>query len=432
MGNPVIQTPEHEDFLPHRKDSVISHDVTIPQNNAREVTAIIWRYEKQRCGHAALQLRTKMEEKVTHILSPATQFRYVSFWPDSEEIDNRVRPRLIDQNNRKGGKIGIFHRDYLVDLDRELSWQTQVNLSHRTKKLKDGTLIPFKNTEKQIVYHTQGVTNNIGNDTIYTEKWGLEADDFVSMPAFDINQMGLDMRQIVAWCIQHKNSELFCYDFVSNKNNCASIAWQALNAGGGEAYASLFGNIPNHWVYITPNDLRDYAKQIQEGIRISQNDYINVRQITMQKLSENAALWGAAKKGWQNLSELYGYNDWINESYVKWGIRGSNIKEIDRAIAEYHKYDWTGLTKAEELSNFTNKLRRLLKILHNINIHFTNNVNGKRDPAYLALAIQTVKVIDNLKHQSLKPWDTSNYFSSKKDDVVPPSRNLGQKILKRA
>jgi hypothetical protein len=421
MGNPVEQTPVHGDFLPHRKSSVISHEVKIPQNNAREVTAIIWRYEKERCGHAALQLRTKMEEKVTQILSPSSQFRYVSFWP----------ARLIDENNRKGGKIGIFHKDYLVDLERELSWQTQVNLSHRTKKLKDGTLTPFVHKGKQVAYQIDGQFIN-ANDIIYTEKWGLEADDFVSMPAFDINQMGLDMRQIVAWCIQHKNSELFCYDFVSNKNNCASIAWQALNAGGGEAYASLFGNIPNHWVYITPNDLRDYAKQIQEGIKISQNDYINVRQITVQKLSENVALMGAAKKGWQNLSELYGYNDWINESYVKWGIRGSNIKEIDRAIAEYHKYNWTGLTRAEELSNYTNKLRQLLKILHNINIHFKKNVNEKRDPAYLALAIQTVKVIDNLKHQSLKPWDTSNYFSEKTDDVVSPSRNLGQKILKRA
>ena len=89
------------------------------------------------------------------------------------------------------------------------------------------------------------------------------------------HRLGLDLNRIIASVNRFKAGDDFQYRYVSHSNNCAAIACRGLVAGGGAAFLRLGAA---NWVgrlcfppffgrlYLTPNTVLRYARQIERGI----------------------------------------------------------------------------------------------------------------------------------------------------------------------
>ena len=374
----------HDDHY-HRRGSIIAiTEPTIPQDTSWEATSVVWtnafgRGAFTHPGHAALCLRKA--KSLTPDFTEVEKFRWVSFMPEVGR-------------NPYGMRAGKFTTGYYHDIKFELG-RAEDRLQNREFAPRHGQVVvghDFYGYEK-------------GEETL-TEDWATVADKFVSMPAMDISKWGISLNRIVDWCATFWSSQACYYDFISNTNNCASVVWSALTAGGGKAFAEIHSNCPNHKVYITPSEFNDYCVRVREGILKVNQAAEYVCTTYNDKSTSSRDIMSAAPIGW-NETDLYKLADWKRESAVSFKARGLILRRIDEALLNYHKYTWD--------ANYNEKLLELLNIIIALRDHFLASKSGKRDAALCALAKQVFKVQSDMGAECLRSWCLGDFY----DQVSP-------------
>ena len=438
----------------HRRDSLVPmEEIQIPQNYAQEVTACVWGGGVNG-KHASLQLRRNKKEnakdlqnKIRTNSDDLKSYRYISFWPANSEV---VHP--------DSSRNGMFVRSYIDDTIREMNPQTNFNLAAREKVIvhtdenekysyseaKSQNPTPYRPKPTQKVLHYTDTpeqdVEKFRNMTqspeaeFWEENWVTVADKFTSMQAsneLDLRAggfLGLDMNRMVDFCLDHKNSQHFVYEYVSRRNNCCSVAWRALDAGGGAAFCSLSGqSVPKHYIYITPNDFHTYCERVANGLNLANNSIKSViRSLDGNKKNITDEMRQRARIGFTNTHELYSARAFYDDSYIRWRIRGLILKRIDDALEEYHRKNWNN---PEEYSD---KLKYLLRVFKELEAHFRVE-STVRDASLIALAHQAVNVANNLIKYAQQPWEMRSYYPQHKEVLVIQGRDNvdGKKVIKK-
>lgn len=364
----------------HRRGSIVAiTEPLIPQTLPWEVTSIVWtgatgRAVRTHPGHAAFCMRRKTDENPDFV--DLHSVRYVSFIPGLSANAHGVRP-------------GRFTPGYGFDINYELG-----RASERLQTRE------FSPSAGQVVIGHERRGRDAAGDELHIEEWAKIADKFVSMPAMDFTNWGIEMNKIVAWVSAFWQSADCYYDFISNSHNCASVVWRALTAGGGKAFAEIHGNCPNHKIYITPQEFHDFCTYVRNGIqKVNQaSTYVNGIYNAVAAARDVVA---GAPVGW-NSTDLYRPADWMKESSVSWKARGLILRRIDEALIKYHKLTWD--------RDYNDKLLEVLKILIALSEHFVVSKSGKRDAALCALAKQVFSVKSSLDVEAVKMWDMWDYY----------------------
>jgi hypothetical protein len=416
MGSPAKQS--FENFRTHRASTVGKvADIDIQQSYSKEVTVLSWATTNKN-GHSSLLLRNHLMKNAHHIeqalKDDLLNYRYVSF-AGMENGDGR------------------FLSSYFEDMEMMCSRNTRVKLNnkainppydfqkiYRVEPNIRGTEIHNESFYSEMV--NSGIINEVDG---YLESWGNLARDFVSLPSFDLDHIGLNTPRIVEWCHLHHASEKFKYKEISRENNCSSVAWRALVAGGGLAFCKVGGNNPpSHYIYITPKDLKNFADYIKTGILKVQKSYTNVKRKVYRVLRDqfaNLTIISKAKTGFEiakkDSAELYSYNEWKAETKGNFlGFRGK-CADFDDNIKEYSKYQWDPVDHMCREDQYSKKFLILLQILNRLDQCWAINENYCKleQPALVALSAQVCRVIDKrLRPDALKDWGTLSYYL--KDD----------------
>jgi hypothetical protein len=408
--------------------------ITIDQEREKEVTVIIWQLKSTKflikdgqAGHGSLLLRKEKQENAylleatSHDNLQSKLYRYISYTKGVKKNSGRFLPSYIGsmemmmaQTTQNRLRKGDFEPGYAQKVTGresfhrwvpEESWMDDDDKREQAGWIKDG----------------------------YSEKWGKSANRFISLPAFDLDQIGLDMNRMVDWCIQHQSSERFCYQYVSNRDNCVSIAWKALEAGGGEAFCKLGGHTaPSHYIYITAQDLKEYAAYIKIGIHNAQTYYRMIKREASSALCQNIKMTERAPIGFSlavsgTAGRLYNYGEWKAETKGNMlGYRGK-CADLDESLRQYSKYEWRTLDLTVSAEHFSKKLDSLLTILKTLSSLWQLNKNyvTVEKPALVALSLQVCQEIEKLKAESLKSWDNRNFYEDVDSEmIIPPEGNF--------
>ena len=397
----------------HRSHSVkLPQTITIEQSFASEVTVLSWA-SGAKDGHSSLLLRNNMLKNAYLIeeglMSDPSNFRYVSFAGIN-------------------GAKGHFLNSYFEDMGMMIGNETHAKLTTREFTQYSNQKVYANKANyvfvRKSIHDFDSIMNQSGveytEDGTFNESWGTLARESVSLPTFTEKQVGLNSKRIVEWCSLHKNSEKFIYEKVSNKNNCASVAWRALNAGGGLAFCKAGGKSPpSHYIYITPKDLKDYADYIRFGILKVQDYYVSVFNKMIDAMESDRSILNKAEIGFylamNSLPKLYTYDYWKTETKGGgiFGFRGK-CSELDEDIKEYAKYEWDYLDPVSNEGQYSNKLSSLFQILKKLNNLWMVNDRYCRfeQPALVALSAQVCRIIDKkLRPEAKQNWGQSSYYS---------------------
>ena len=397
----------------HRVGSTVRpHDISIEQRYSSECTSVVWTNKRfagaiSHPGHAALLLRKNMKTDARKFNLFPQVVSYVSFLPSNADRNNQS---LLP---------GSFSSDYLKDMSFETSEVTQERLQKRE----------YSPKSNQLVAESRAIGDR------YLERWGTAADSFVSMQAMgDADErIGIDLNRIVYWANNFRTSPQCAYVFFSTNQNCAGVAWQALDAGGGKAFCEYFTKTPQHRLYKTPNDFIEYVTYIQQGILAANRSLDYVRNTYKQKIQANfrnsaGDFFHKAGAGFNRViaSDLYSYEEWMRESSVSFRARGFILRDIDSAVKSFHTFDW--------IDNFSEKLLCLLKIIKGIEDHFLESSSGSRDAALVALAKQVNQIVSQLCGSSTKPWQEPLFMgeNARTEDIHLNKKYPLEKVSRKA
>ncbi len=354
--------------------------INIPQNHTPEATLVIWENREGprilvHPGHAALLLR---RYTFTDLRAPwdPTRVRYVSFFPGG------------DREKKSMARAGYFSQHYFWDMKFEMSDSTRTLL--RSKKS------PRRRGQYVIEYYD----DEEGNPN---EMYGQMADGIISLQAMTASnryQWGIDLNRIVAWAIGFRASRDFNYEFISTTGNCAGVAIRALRAGGGEAFASLIGGTPEHTIYVTPKNCIEIGTTVAMGIRRANFMMNHMSQIVQAKF---AGVGGTPAT--RDISDLYRATDWKSDSAVAYKIRGNILRGIDSALEQYHRFSWD--------TAYPEKLQAYLSVLKGTFEHFQVSQSGRREPAFVVLAMQLLQVWTMRAAEVDNAWNPNSYYGQR-------------------
>lgn len=305
------------------------------------------------CGHAAIAL-----------INGGTS-TYISWWPDYDENGNVI------------GKGRSIHHD------TSLKQETIDNLEH-------GSFAPKINQTKAEIVNIGGIIHQNAAETWI--KVPHEVIDIPSVDDFDEHgplRFGLIEENIKIWWriynaryyrnIRHR------FELRSREYNCASIVMAALTAGGSRVY-----NKSDYYFYYTPNNIQDYAIDLQFELR-KMNREANL--ILNQNLAIRTDLRRKSKEIWNEAI-------WKEESdrNVWFGRRKEQIAEIDNALRQYWACgdDWQDYNREIK----SDSLRR---IINSVQDHIIQKPRSDRREAVLTLGSQCLDVMAE-KNQDLAAY----------------------------
>lgn len=432
-----------------------------------------------RSGHAALAI-TGLDHRVSGLGNTNVE-TYVSWWPNDDLKGKQTKDTL---RRRTGAKQNIYE-----DFYAEMSDTTRAGL--------DGNRGPVKWDPSAVQIGGEANPQRINRESIRFDnkmdkpfqfdedqyeaerdpngaqrsEWLQAPDHTFTVPTLDCTaghrmDIGLSESDIKDWWQLYQMTTLkqwdlrisqnpgsleaidtgweanHTYRFASRRFNCASIAMAGLLAGG----AAKFVDPPKPWCYFTPNDVRDYARELQNVVKLHANnaqtylDHIqSIEQFeqnprasqefptTVEKAfhSEQARKFhfgGNAdqehpvyktfmdKDYNQNLRDqllnryqirprhvqlgaplqdpVWTFAEWRTRSYVgKFARRKEQVQQIDRLLPQYHALNWNVQAQAID------KSRILLEIIKQIQDHIISKPRSDRRDAILTLGAQCLNVL---------------------------------------
>lgn len=437
-----------------------------------------------RAGHAALAI-TGQAHQVAGLGN--TNIRtYVSWWPNDELKGKQLKDNL---GRRQGGKQNIYQ-----DFSAEMSDTTRAGLDGNRGPgwVPSANQIGGQPNAQQINRESVRFDNRMGQPFLFDEdqyeanrdpngaqrsEWLQAPDHIITVPTLDCTaghraDIGLSESDIKDWWQLYQVTTLkqwdlrisqnpgsldaidtgweasHTYRYASRRFNCASVALAGLLAGG----AAKFVDPPKRWCWFTPNDVRDYARelasvvnrhaqnaqmyldhiqsiqQFQQNPRASQQFPTTVEKLGMHDIQKRALFGDNADENnplyRMHMDETYnqdlrnqllnrfqinqkhvqqaaGFQDpvwpvdvWRRESYVgKLARRKQQVQQIDRLLPQYHALRWDNHDDAVQ------KSRILLEIIRQIQDHIINKPRSDRRDAILTLGAQCLSVLRN------RPYD---------------------------
>ncbi len=323
-------------------------------------------YGAKRAGHSALSLRGVHTGSV-----------YVSWWPGGEDGVDGKKAQFKNQAGQKSP-------NYLADKMGEMRGDTQAQLERRQAfyawHKKHRGVLPeggpgFHPQEGQKRYLAK-----VGQSP-FKPVWVKAADSKIFLPGLRSGRanipFGIGTTQMAAWWDEWTatggtGGGTPHYRMASKKFNCSAVVMTALLEGGGAAYAT-----PVSVATVTePNQVGVFATKIEEGIRETNRRMA----VLLMKHQSSPSTESIGKKLLLPGMGLWSYDRWKKVSALKVGIRGRNVRAIDRAVTDFHRCTWQ--------SEFPRRLVALATIIRNAEEFVRRWPDSGRCPAMLELAAQ--------------------------------------------
>lgn len=204
--------------------------------------------------------------------------------------------------------------------------------------------------------------------------------------------LGLCEKNMRAWwaIVRAKCFNDVGYKFISKDRNCAGMALAALLAGG----SANFVEPPKTALYLTPNDVYEYAVKVERNItRMNQaavavNAEILANHHKYQPTDNNQFGTDTLNHRGGPVHDIWKTDVWVRESAVKIGRRKEQVLEIDNYVRRY----WAGGDEWT-ISNYQEKANCLRWILKNVQSHLVEKTNSDRREAVMKLGAQVLMVL---------------------------------------
>lgn len=331
-------------------------------------------------GHAAIKVMTDDGRE-----------SYISWWPAAAPAGART-----GAFNARPGRAHTIQEDFKAELGARARERLQAGANPRPNQHNDQFLDPTR----MLLDENLPVTNVQGNPQY---EWVKKPDHVIWLDPARPGQgnqnetFGLNVRNMMDWWEIYKLNTLprvvHQYRFVSKRFNCASIAMAALLAGG----AAVFKKPPKAWIYYSPNDILDYARELDRKIqRVNQeSNTINAQKLGSyrQFTASRDPFGGTAPLDLNSADqrddiEIWRTEEWIRQSAVMIGRRKEQVAEIDRLMRLY----W-GLGETWTDANSGDKAAYIGEILSNVQTHLITKPSSDRRKAVLILGSQCMAVI---------------------------------------
>jgi hypothetical protein len=356
---------------------------------SEQATVRVWRNLKKwgkvptsHFGHAAVTISSK------------TAFRgkeHISFWP-YDGVDSN-REAITKQ-------AGTWSKSSQRDNEKEMSDFTALRLevgycqAHEIpypeewdKLLRDGNKTAIAEPRLGQNRITMPRTNDVAKYSNGWPRWSQSAEVKIALPGIgsDDSPWGLSVRRMSKWWQRFKDSEP--HYRALGKQNCAGVALMGLREGGAEAFVKC----PSIMIYAEPVQVENYARQIEVELERmntwSQELDTAIRQAQASQSVQPDKMGGAPPvKG--VLDGLFSVDVWKQKSDLgTFKVRSSTIRDIDRALKDYHDANWT--------SKFTSRYEALVKMFQQIVAHHREKSHSGRSEAVLALGSQILTIVRN-------------------------------------
>jgi hypothetical protein len=204
-------------------------------------------------------------------------------------------------------------------------------------------------------------------------RWMQAPQNSVSLPGMGEQKVhwGLNLPAIVEWWDDWSQDAK--YVMQSTNKNCAGAVAGALRAGGAECYVPA----PIAWLVLPPNAITVWAQQLEDRLRVLEQ---RVKQLQH-------------KAGHANLLEyrlpgevLPTKDEWLKASAVARQPRSSELRAIDSALGEYHRFD-TGAFNV-------NQHKRLVQLVEAIYTHVQTQPTSERNKWVLSLSSSALYALE--------------------------------------
>jgi hypothetical protein len=358
-----------------------------------EAIVYIWPYKGlDHFGHVGLKLKgvpgLKADKKV-----------YMSWWPDHanshphtriERAARRVRGALNTLAMPMPYSTGAFR-------DRQAVADELAEMSEKTRKLLDiGALVPRPLQKLKAIGVLEGYDNPPQDTTkplqVISDDLLLTFQDLDYVPTVNADtgvvsvwvekairvriplvghmgrQCGLDGVRMYRWWKVFRASPTNRYRLLSRKQNCAAVIARALQAGGGELYASM----PNPGFFMHPNHVHEWADAIKSRIE----------QLTTWHCPPTKPL---PKNIPQEIMKLQDWKDNTRRGVLS--RRGPYILAIDRLMARYWAISGTWASRYEE------RVEVLGEILDQVHKYLIRRPHGSRADTVIELGEQILSTV---------------------------------------
>ncbi|MGC4085550.1 MAG: hypothetical protein QM736_26355 [Vicinamibacterales bacterium] len=346
-----------------------------------EVVVRIWRNVKtlggrlptSHFGHAALTIRGKRLAR----LVPGGRVE-ISFWPGAGA---GIGLSGIRSTTAKFG-------DYQSDKVDEMNKMTGIRLEVGYRRA-HGIPYPPEWDEVLRLLHKEAIDTprpgqrptgaNLDMDGLPIPLWSQSAENKINLPGLraEGTLWGLSIRRMSEWWDDFKKTGPQ-YRALSY-NNCAGIVFEALKAGGSEAFLEA----PRVVVYAEPVQVEQYALNLQVQLQRF-NDWTRELDDEIRDAVVNGRI---GSKPSENLIDgLWTLDEWKRQSALGgFTIRSSTIRKIDDAVADYHRHDVK--------TAFEKKLIAMANIIKGISKHRQEKPDSKRSEAILRLGHQVIALL---------------------------------------
>lgn len=329
-------------------------------------------------GHAAVSIRQSGTGAVL-----AHRFAHISWFPDSAGVLQGFQYQHGNSNT------------LLEDCECELGDYTQYRLS-RGRRGQDGGFNPNDRQFQTRVdlglggQETYARANETYEDNgIVFESWGVLPQHSIMLPTFEgimtpSRWWGVAGGKMGRWFERHCQDDR-TYRLASSTHSCAGIAAVALQKGGAEAYSKR----PVAAIYLTPNNVRDWARELAEKV-----DSMNRQSLyLLQDYDRHMRVQGIApplplRPGQSVMTK----NQFKSESALgRFQRRSSLLTKIDDHLDKFHKLSWA--------TDFPDKMKHLGRTMQAILEHREKKRDSARKTAILNLGKQ---ILDYLKSQAFE------------------------------
>jgi hypothetical protein len=326
------------------------------------VEVLIWEYRGiSHCGHAALKIRHGSQEV------------YCSWWPSGDKAKKLAK-------GKDGGLLspvkarGVLERTYSIDARAECGANGRRRYSAFERgedRLRPGQMLIGEYDDGTAEVH-QLPQHTIDLDGAQDGAAGI----------------GLDLERMVNCWNLLKIFPDRQYRFVSKEYNCASVAGALLLVGGARFYSEMAtGKKPDLGsLWTTPNDVRDWAVQIRQGIALARQAQQALRQPAF-------AGGGGALQPLDGQAEVMDLDVWTRLSCVQasWSTglarRKDQVARLDEHLRRYHRlgpWRWDNLPQCEQ------KMTLLGQMLREVCSHLKDKPTSDRRDAVLQLGAQLI------------------------------------------
>ena len=304
-------------------------------------------------GHAAMQVYENGEV-----------VRFVSWWPEGA-VGKEDKTKVV--RGKKGWRLSLDAISELGDHARGILERAEMkgNLSETARRGQylhgeDDGLSDYNRLLRQ-----------------QKERWMQLPEVSVSLPGMGAQgvRWGLHLPSIAEWWDEFADDAW--YVMQSTTQNCSGAVASGLREGGAECYVPA----PISWLYLSPNYIADWAKQLDCKLR--------TLELNTMRLKRKVTTAGPELARYPLPGPLPSKEAWLKASHLDRKPRSPQLHAIDSALNAYNQ--------ALSVGDFSvDKHKRLVQLTEAIYVHVMSRPASERRNWVLSLADKVLRLIDDI------------------------------------